>query len=100
MGIGGTAATRPTPCLTPLPLVSKVKTEQTATTPQPTPQPQQVSATAVQITDVKEKISDNLLFLSRKPLPIRWSAPPWPNGCGKGAVVMEGGAQEEVGEPA
>lgn len=54
----------------------------------------------VQITDVEEKISDNLLFLSRKPLPIRWSAPPWPNGCGKGAVVMEGGAQEEVGEPA
>lgn len=40
MGMGGTAATRPTPCLTPLPLVSKVKTEQTATTPQP----QQVSA--------------------------------------------------------
>lgn len=34
VGMGGTAATRPTPCLTPLPLVSKVKTEQTATTPQ------------------------------------------------------------------
>ncbi|XP_027138234.1 nucleus accumbens-associated protein 1 isoform X2 [Larimichthys crocea] len=42
-GVGGvaTAAGRPTSCLTPLPLVSKVKTEQTASTPQPTPQPQQ-----------------------------------------------------------
>ncbi|KAM6939792.1 nucleus accumbens-associated protein 1 isoform 2-T2 [Xenentodon cancila] len=32
---------RPAPCLTPLPLVSKVKIEQTATTPQPAPQQQQ-----------------------------------------------------------
>ncbi|KAM3622727.1 uncharacterized protein V6R79_002440 [Siganus canaliculatus] len=43
VGGGGVAATvvgRPTSCLTPLPLVSKVKTEQTST-PQPTPQPQQ-----------------------------------------------------------
>ncbi|XP_063740440.1 nucleus accumbens-associated protein 1 isoform X2 [Eleginops maclovinus] len=35
------SAGRPTSCLTPLPLVSKVKTEQMASTPQPTPQPQQ-----------------------------------------------------------
>ncbi|XP_053710899.1 nucleus accumbens-associated protein 1 isoform X2 [Synchiropus splendidus] len=35
-----TAAVRPASCLTPLPLVSKVKTEQTST-PQPTSQPQQ-----------------------------------------------------------
>lgn len=43
-GVGAVAAAsgRPASCLTPLPLVSKVKTEQTATTPQPTPQPQQV----------------------------------------------------------
>ncbi|XP_061882003.1 nucleus accumbens-associated protein 1 [Entelurus aequoreus] len=35
-GAGGTlASTRPASCLTPLPLMSKVKTEQTATTPQP-----------------------------------------------------------------
>lgn len=54
----------------------------------------------VQNTDVEEKMSDNLLFLNRKPLPIRWSAPLWPNGCGKGAVVMEGGVPEEVREPA
>ncbi|XP_067352777.1 nucleus accumbens-associated protein 1 isoform X3 [Channa argus] len=40
IGIVATAAGRPASCLTPLPLVSKVKTEQT-TTPQPTPQPQQ-----------------------------------------------------------
>ncbi|XP_051801058.1 nucleus accumbens-associated protein 1 isoform X4 [Acanthochromis polyacanthus] len=42
-GVGIVAATvgRPASCLTPLPLVSKVKTEQTATTPQPAPQPQQ-----------------------------------------------------------
>nr|XP_043872000.1 nucleus accumbens-associated protein 1 isoform X2 [Solea senegalensis] len=41
VGLVATAAGRPSSCLTPLPLVSKVKTEQTATTPQPTPQPQQ-----------------------------------------------------------
>ncbi|XP_070779760.1 nucleus accumbens-associated protein 1 [Enoplosus armatus] len=40
-GVVATASGRPTSCLTPLPLVSKVKTEQTASTPQPTPQPQQ-----------------------------------------------------------
>ncbi|XP_067441538.1 nucleus accumbens-associated protein 1 isoform X3 [Thunnus thynnus] len=40
-GVVPTASGRPASCLTPLPLVSKVKTEQTATTPQPTPQPQQ-----------------------------------------------------------
>ncbi|KAG7219487.1 hypothetical protein INR49_003379, partial [Caranx melampygus] len=42
VGVVATAAGRPSSCLTPLPLVSKVKTEQTTTTPQPTPQPQQV----------------------------------------------------------
>lgn len=45
-------------------------------------------------------MSDDLLFLSRKPLPIQWSAPRWPNGCGRGAVVMEGGVREDVGVPA
>lgn len=42
VGVVASAAGRPTSCLTPLPLVSKVKTEQTTSTPQPTPQPQQV----------------------------------------------------------
>ncbi|XP_069024035.1 LOW QUALITY PROTEIN: nucleus accumbens-associated protein 1 [Embiotoca jacksoni] len=41
VGIVAASAGRPASCLTPLPLVSKVKTEQTATTPQPTPHPQQ-----------------------------------------------------------
>ncbi|XP_041641584.1 nucleus accumbens-associated protein 1 [Cheilinus undulatus] len=41
VGVVATAAGRPASCLTPLPLVSKVKTEQTASTPQPTPQQQQ-----------------------------------------------------------
>ncbi|XP_028266528.1 nucleus accumbens-associated protein 1 isoform X1 [Parambassis ranga] len=41
VGVAGATVGRPASCLTPLPLVSKVKTEQTATTPQPTPQPQQ-----------------------------------------------------------
>ncbi|XP_074542270.1 LOW QUALITY PROTEIN: nucleus accumbens-associated protein 1 [Halichoeres trimaculatus] len=42
-GVSGvaTAAGRPASCLTPLPLVSKVKTEQPASTPQPTSQQQQ-----------------------------------------------------------
>lgn len=97
MGIGGTAATRPTPCLTPLPLVSKVKTEQTSTTPQP----QQVSevACAEQMQE-QVKMSESVLLLSRRPLPTRWSAPRWPNGCGRGAAVMEAGGQEAVAAPA
>ncbi|KAM9313801.1 LOW QUALITY PROTEIN: nucleus accumbens-associated protein 1 [Pholidichthys leucotaenia] len=43
VGAGGASMTvgRPASCLTPLPLVSKVKTEQTATTSQPVPQQQQ-----------------------------------------------------------
>ncbi|XP_026027667.1 nucleus accumbens-associated protein 1 [Astatotilapia calliptera] len=41
VGIGAATVGRPASCLTPLPLVSKVKTEHTATTPQPAPQPQQ-----------------------------------------------------------
>ncbi|KAM7010139.1 nucleus accumbens-associated protein 1 isoform 1-T2 [Tautogolabrus adspersus] len=41
VGVVGTASGRPSSCLTPLPLVSKVKTEQTASTPQPTSQQQQ-----------------------------------------------------------
>ncbi|XP_072240715.1 nucleus accumbens-associated protein 1 [Leuresthes tenuis] len=40
-GVGAATVGRPSSCLTPLPLVAKVKTEQTATTPQPTPQQQQ-----------------------------------------------------------
>ncbi|XP_068176940.1 nucleus accumbens-associated protein 1 isoform X3 [Antennarius striatus] len=40
-GVAATAAGRPNPCLTPLPLVTKVKTEQTTATSQPTPQIQQ-----------------------------------------------------------
>ncbi|MED6242298.1 Nucleus accumbens-associated protein 1 [Ataeniobius toweri] len=42
VGVGVVAAPvgRPASCLTPLPLVSKVKTEQTATTPQHAPQQQ------------------------------------------------------------
>lgn len=44
VAVVATAAGRPTPCLTPLPLVSKVKTEQMASTPQPTPQSQQVGS--------------------------------------------------------
>ncbi|XP_034431665.1 nucleus accumbens-associated protein 1 isoform X1 [Hippoglossus hippoglossus] len=40
-GVVATATGRPSSCLTPLPLVSKVKTEQTSTTPQTTPHPQQ-----------------------------------------------------------
>lgn len=43
------AAGRPSSCVTPLPLVSKVKTEQTGTTPQPTPQPQQVGPRLITI---------------------------------------------------
>uniref|UniRef100_A0A4W5MRX8 Nucleus accumbens associated 1 n=1 Tax=Hucho hucho TaxID=62062 RepID=A0A4W5MRX8_9TELE len=35
-GVVSTAACRPASCLTPLPLVSRVKTEQSGTTPQPT----------------------------------------------------------------
>ncbi|XP_078130566.1 LOW QUALITY PROTEIN: nucleus accumbens-associated protein 1 [Sander vitreus] len=42
VGVVAPAAGRPASCLTPLPLVSKVKTEQMASTPQPTPQPQQL----------------------------------------------------------
>lgn len=52
VGGGGAGVARPASCLTPLPLVSKVKTEQTATTPQPTPQPQQVGSDAA-ITSTK-----------------------------------------------
>ncbi|XP_074487286.1 nucleus accumbens-associated protein 1 isoform X1 [Sebastes fasciatus] len=41
VGVVAPAAGRPASCLTPLPLVSKVKTEQMASTTQPAPQPQQ-----------------------------------------------------------
>ncbi|KAG7235061.1 hypothetical protein INR49_003369 [Caranx melampygus] len=51
VGVVATAAGRPSSCLTPLPLVSKVKTEQTTTTPQPTPQPQQVQPPSDRPTD-------------------------------------------------
>ncbi|KAG7274493.1 hypothetical protein CRUP_025686 [Coryphaenoides rupestris] len=50
---GASAAGRPTPCLTPLPLVSKVKTEQ----PAPTPQPQQeASPYSVVCTPVAKRL--------------------------------------------
>lgn len=56
VGGGGAAVVAPTKaflvcdaCVTPLPLVSKVKTEQTGTTPQPTPQPQQVGPRLITI---------------------------------------------------
>ncbi|CAG12503.1 unnamed protein product [Tetraodon nigroviridis] len=53
--VGGAAmaATRPTPCLTPLPLVSKVKTEQSATTPQPQ---QEASPYSVVCTPVAKRL--------------------------------------------
>lgn len=97
MAMGSTAAARPTPCLTPLPLVSKVKTEQSA----PTPQPQQVRGSTCPKSRQKcVKMSKTMSFHSRKPLPTQWSAPLWPNGCGRGAVVMEAWAQVEGGVPA
>lgn len=96
MGMGGAAATRPTPCLTPLPLVSKVKTEQTATTPQATPQ-QVRESTCTETRQRRVSMSKSLLYHSRKPPPTRWSAPRWPNGCGRGAVGMEAVLREEAG---
>ncbi|XP_028978016.1 nucleus accumbens-associated protein 1 [Esox lucius] len=48
-GVVATAAGRPTSCLTPLPLVSRVKTEQSAATPQHTPHPQQQEATSYSV---------------------------------------------------
>lgn len=92
MGMGGAAATRPTPCLTPLPLVSKVKTEQTATTPQ-----QVREITCAERRQRRLSMSKSLLSPGRKPPPTRWSAPQWPNGCGRGAVGMEAGLWEEAG---
>ncbi|XP_033479453.1 nucleus accumbens-associated protein 1 isoform X1 [Epinephelus lanceolatus] len=58
VGVVAPAAGRPASCLTPLPLVSKVKTEQTASTPQPTPQPQQqeVSPYSVVCTPVAKRL--------------------------------------------
>ncbi|XP_068460338.1 nucleus accumbens-associated protein 1 isoform X2 [Clinocottus analis] len=56
--IGGgvaTAAGRPASCLTPLPLVSKVKTEQTASTPQPATQ-QEGSPYSVVCTPVAKRL--------------------------------------------
>lgn len=96
MGMGGAAATRPTPCLTPLPLVSKVKTEQTSTTPQPTPQ-QVREITCAETRQTRVSMSKSLSSPSRKPPPTRWSAPRWPNACGRGAVGMEAGLREEAG---
>ncbi|XP_068176937.1 nucleus accumbens-associated protein 1 isoform X2 [Antennarius striatus] len=48
-GVAATAAGRPNPCLTPLPLVTKVKTEQTTATSQPTPQIQQQEGSAYSV---------------------------------------------------
>ncbi|KAM4611947.1 nucleus accumbens-associated protein 1 [Polymixia lowei] len=55
VGVVATAAGRPASCLTPLPLVSKVKTEQTATTPQPTSQPE-ASPYSVVCTPVAKRL--------------------------------------------
>ncbi|XP_029925823.1 nucleus accumbens-associated protein 1 isoform X1 [Myripristis murdjan] len=55
-GIVATAAGRPASCLTPLSLVSKVKTEQTATTPQPAPQQQEASPYSVVCTPVAKRL--------------------------------------------
>lgn len=64
VGVVATAAGRPTSCLTPLPLVSKVKTEQTASTPQPTPQQQQVGRPSKPLEQVRcfnnESVNNNL----------------------------------------
>ncbi|KAL1005724.1 hypothetical protein UPYG_G00063180 [Umbra pygmaea] len=48
-GVVATAAGRPASCLTPLPLVSRVKTEQSGTTPQHTPHPQQQEASSYSV---------------------------------------------------
>ncbi|XP_055762768.1 nucleus accumbens-associated protein 1-like isoform X3 [Salvelinus fontinalis] len=48
-GVVSSAACRPASCLTPLPLVLRVKTEQSGTTPQPTPQSQQQEATSYSV---------------------------------------------------
>ncbi|KAM6972229.1 nucleus accumbens-associated protein 1 isoform 3-T6 [Aplochiton taeniatus] len=49
VSVVGSAAGRPASCLTPLPLVSRVKTEQSASTPQPAPQPQQQEASSYSV---------------------------------------------------
>ncbi|XP_034385741.1 LOW QUALITY PROTEIN: nucleus accumbens-associated protein 1 [Cyclopterus lumpus] len=57
-GVGAVApaAGRPASCLTPLPLVSKVKTEQTASTPQPAPLQQEGSPYSVVCTPVAKRL--------------------------------------------
>ncbi|XP_015229506.1 PREDICTED: nucleus accumbens-associated protein 1-like isoform X1 [Cyprinodon variegatus] len=55
--VGGVGAVgRPASCLTPLPLVSKVKTEQTATTPQQAHQQQEGSPYSVVCTPVAKRL--------------------------------------------
>ncbi|XP_034043249.1 nucleus accumbens-associated protein 1 [Thalassophryne amazonica] len=56
VGVVATAAGRPASCLTPLPLVSKVKMEQTATMPQPVPQQQEGSPYSVVCTPVAKRL--------------------------------------------
>ncbi|KAM6972228.1 nucleus accumbens-associated protein 1 isoform 2-T2 [Aplochiton taeniatus] len=57
VSVVGSAAGRPASCLTPLPLVSRVKTEQSASTPQPAPQPQQeASSYSVVCTPVAKRL--------------------------------------------
>nr|XP_020473512.1 nucleus accumbens-associated protein 1-like [Monopterus albus] len=56
VGVVATAVGRPASCLTPLPLVSKVKTEHTATTPQPAPQQQEGSPYSVVCTPVAKRL--------------------------------------------
>ncbi|XP_075939116.1 nucleus accumbens-associated protein 1 isoform X1 [Anarhichas minor] len=56
VGVVAPAAGRPASCLTPLPLVSKVKTEQMASTPQPTSQQQEGSPYSVVCTPVAKRL--------------------------------------------
>ncbi|XP_042341048.1 nucleus accumbens-associated protein 1 isoform X2 [Plectropomus leopardus] len=56
VGVVAPAVGRPASCLTPLPLVSKVKTEQAASTPQPTPQQQEGSPYSVVCTPVAKRL--------------------------------------------
>ncbi|XP_031675144.1 nucleus accumbens-associated protein 1-like, partial [Oncorhynchus kisutch] len=55
-GVVSTAACRPASCLTPLPLVSRVKTEQSGTTPQPTPQQQEATSYSVVCSPVAKRL--------------------------------------------
>ncbi|XP_062311718.1 nucleus accumbens-associated protein 1-like isoform X2 [Osmerus eperlanus] len=55
-GVVATASGRPASCLTPLPLVSRVKTEQSSSTPQPTPTQPEASSYSVVCTPVAKRL--------------------------------------------